>query len=224
MAVTGTRKNSLSALSAAVAYVPTALDPKVDYTPTMTAAAGTIDEKESDCKTKFHIINTAAAALGADATALSATITPLNADIAKITTNLTAIDNGLAPLETNVTTAGNNFTTVAAERVVTETSSLTATDTLANGLTAKYAIVEVVVKCTTATTGNASITLDVESAGGSKDFVNGGTVTGTLNSISRLTVIRHAVSESAGNIVFTSADWKAGAFTAWVILEKVIYT
>jgi hypothetical protein len=180
---------------AITATTKNALSAAVAYTPTVGTVGIAISEVEADCKTKFHAINAGGAALAVDATALSATITPLNANVA--TTN--------------------------AERIVVETSNLTATDTYTAGIPAGYVVTDIIIKTTTATTGNAAIALDIGTAGAGTQVVNGASVTGTINTITRCTIVAHVVLATAQDLVFTSADWKAGVFKAWVSLKKVTY-
>jgi hypothetical protein len=228
MAQTPTRKNAVTSLSAAVAYAPTALDAAVAYSPTFGGTGIAIEEKEADCKTKFHAINVGAALMAADQTALSATITPLNADIAKLTTNLTAIDNGLAPLETNVTTAGNNFTTLAADRIAYQVTLISsdATGEITDGIPAGYEVTRFYFRNTTASaTGPGDpVTIKVGTSAGGEQIMAAAAITSTGASvITEATVVAHSATAAARTIYVSSAAWDSAVYTVDYICEKVLY-
>lgn len=230
MAQTPTRKNSITTTLPAVSYTKTALDAAVAYSPTMTAAAGTIDEKESDCKTKFHIINTAAAALGADATALSNTITPLNANRGKLDTNLTNIQSAIGQVETNNTTLENNFTAVAADRIAYQVTGVlsNATGEITNGIPAGYEVTSFYFRNTTASTtgpGNP-VTIKVGTSAGGEQIKASATVTSTGASvITEATVVAHSATAAARTIYVSQATdaWDGAVYTVDYIVEKVLY-
>lgn len=228
MAQTPTRKNSITTTLPAVSYTKTVLDAAVAYSPTFGGTSIVIDEKESDCKTKFHAINTGAALMVADQTALGSTITPLNADIAKIDTNLTNIQSAIGQVESNNTTLENNFTAVAADRIAYQVTGVSsdATGEITDGIPAGYEVTSFYFRNTTAsTTGPGDpVTIKVGTSAGGEQIKASATVTSTGASvITEATVVAHSATAAARTIYVSSAAWDGAVYTVDYIVEKVLY-
>jgi len=178
-----------------MAVTATTKNAQTEVLNTVAYTAGAVIEDEANCRVKFHDINAGAV----------------------------LISGAFAAAEANNVILQGNAVKVNADRIVKQTSTLSATDTLTAGLPAGYIVRDVVIKCTKATTASAAITLDVETSSGGKQIVNAGTIDGTLNAITRCTVVAHAVPAAAADVIFTSADWKAGEFSAYLAMEKVLY-
>ena len=194
MAQTPIVKNGLIVLDAAVAYTPT-------------FAVATIDEKEADCKTKFHAINAASGQLGADGTAIGLTIAPLN---------------------TNVTHISNNNTTIAANRIAYQVTGVLsdATGEITNGIPAGYEVTSFYFRNTTASTtgpGNP-VSIKVGTGAGGEQIMAATNITSSGSSvITEATVVAHSATAAAQTIYVSSAAWDGAAYTVDYIVEKVLY-
>ena len=207
MAQTPTRKND-------IAYTPTAMSAKVDFTPTFVTGVIDIVEDEANCKSKFHIINAGGTAMATDITDIASTITPLNANVAKIGTNTTAIQASLAA--------------AAADRIAYQVTGVlsNATGEITNGIPAGYEVTSFYFRNTTASTtgpGNP-VSIKVGTGAGGEQIMAATNITSTGSSvITEATVVAHSATAAARTIYVSAGAWDGAAYTVDYIVEKVLY-
>lgn len=157
--------------------------------------ATTLTEDESNCKQKFHDLNTMGGLAG---TAITAT-------------------------EANRVILAANAAIKNADRVAKMATLVSSNSTgeFVGVIPAGYIMTNLVFVVSTAGTGAVTATVGNVHAG--EQFMASASITHTAAAITMATVVSNAPSATAQDVHIDSADWKGCVFTVYMILKKVIY-